>query len=469
MRKDGMPQNRKSTAVDRKERKQSAQLKPQDWTLGLKIVHPKAAGIDVGNQEHWVAVPPSMDEKPVRAFGCFTAELEAMGDWLVSLGIETAALQSTGVYWIPLYDILEQRGIRVFLVNAQDTKNLPGRKTDVQESQWLLKLHVYGLLKNSFRPEEEIYVMRTYWRQRQQHIGDASRCIQRMQKVLTQMNVQLANVISDISGETGQAILRAILKGERDARKLGQLRDARIKASEAAVAASLEGNWREELLFILKQEYESYQTFQKKMRECDRRLFKHYRAMEAKGDPGELAERGRNKRPRGNAPVFDLRAELYRAIGVDLTAIDGINVVTAQTLVAEVGCDMSRFETEAHFVSFLDLSPKNKISGGKVIGREKRKTKNRAGMALRLASGTLLNSQTYLGAQYRRLRTKLGTPKARKAMAAKMARLAYRLMKYGEAYVDKGNQFYEERYRQQQIRMLSKKATELGLQVVACA
>lgn len=465
-----MPKTKKSTTSRGGERKQSAKLKPQDWTLGLQVVHPKAAGIDVGNEEHWVAVPPSLDVEPVRRFRCFTGELEAMADWLVSLGIETVAMQSTGVYWIPLYDILEQHGIRVFLVNAQDTKSLPGRKTDVQECQWLLKLHVYGLLKNSFRPEEEICVMRTYWRQRQQHIADASRSIQRMQKALTQMNLQLANVISDISGETGQAIIRAILKGERDPQQLAELRDPRVKASKAKVAASLEGNWRPELLFILKQEYESYQMFVKKRAECDRVLHRHYRGMEAKADPRTLPELPRNKRSRGNVPVnFDLRAELYRATGVDLTAIDGINIMTAQTLVAEVGYDMSRFETEAHFVSFLDLSPKNKISGGKVIGRDKRKKKNRAGLALQWAAGTLLESDTYLGAQYRRFRTKLGAPKARKAMANKLARIAYRMMKYGEAYVDNGRQFYEHRYQQQQIRMLSKKAAAVGMQLVPCA
>jgi transposase len=459
----------KSAAIRGKERTRPAKLKPQDWTLGLQVVHPKAAGIDVGNQEHWVAVPPQMDAEPVRRFGCYTADLIAMAEWLVSNGIETVAMQSTGVYWIPLYDILEQRGIQVFLVNAEDTRNLPGRKTDVQECQWLLKLHVYGLLKNSFRPEEEICVMRTYWRQRQQHIADGARCIQRMQKALTQMNVQLANVISDISGETGQAIIRAILKGERDPQQLAQLRDPRVKSSAAEVAASLEGNWRAELLFVLRQEFESYRMFQKKAEACDQALRRHYRTMAPRADPRELPEVPRNKRPRANVPEFDLRAELYRAVGVDLTGIDGVNVLTAQTLLAEVGYDMSRFPSEAHFVSFLDLSPKNKISGGKVIGREKRKTKNRAGLALRLAAGTLLNSQTYLGAQYRRLRTKLGAPKARKAMAAKLARLVYRLLKYGEAYVDKGREFYEHKYREQQVRMLSKRAAALGMQVVACA
>ena len=461
-----MSQVGKSTSRSRGKQNSRAQLKSQDGTLGLHIVHPRAAGIDVGNEEHWVAINPQLDAYPVRSFGCFTRDLEAMADWLVGCGIDTVAMQSTGVYWIGLYDILAQRGIRVFVVNAADTKNLPGRKTDVQECQWLLKQHTHGLLKNSFRPEEEIVVLRTYWRQRQQHIADASRCIQHMQKALTQMNVQLANVISDISGETGQAILGAILAGERDAEKLACLRDPRVKASEAEVAKSLEGNWRPELLFVLKQERESYQALQTKIAECDQQLFQHYQTMQAKGDPRRLAPVAREKRPHGNVPAgFDLRQQLYRATGVDLTAIDGINVLTAQTVLAEVGSDMNRFPSEAHFISFLDLSPRNKISGGKIVGREKRRTKNRAGQVLRLAAGTLLKSNTYLGAQYRRLRTRLGAPKARKAMASRLARIIYRLLKHGEQYVDRGKEYYEAKYRQSQIRMLTKRAAELGLQL----
>jgi transposase len=465
-----MAKAQKSRSKSRAKQNHRAKLKPQDCTLGLQVVHPKAAGIDVGNEEHWVAVPPDLDPAPVRSFGCFTQDLQEMANWLVRCGIETVAMQSTGVYWIALYDILSERGIRVFIVNAADTKNLPGRKTDIQECQWLLKLHAYGLLRNSFRPEEEILVMRTYWRQRQQHIGDASRCIQHMQKALTQMNVQLANAISDISGTTGQAILSAILAGERDPWKLARLRDPRVKASEAKVARSLEGNWRPELLFVLRQELESYRALQTKIDECDRQLQRHYETMQAKADPQQLPPVARDKRAHGNVPTgFDLREELYRTTGADLTAIDGINVLTVQTLIAEVGSDMSRFDTEAHFVSFLDLSPRNKISGGKVVGREKRKTKNRAGLALRLAAGTLLKSDSYLGAQYRRLRTKLGAPKARKAMANKLARIAYRMLKYRENYIDKGKELYEQKYRQLQVRMLTKKAQELGLQLTPVA
>lgn len=469
-RNDDMAKAQKSRSKPRAKQNHRAQLKPQDCTLGLNVVHPKAAGIDVGNEEHWVAIPPGLDTEPVRCFGCFTRDLTALADWLKMRGIETVAMQSTGVYWIALYDMLSQRGIRVFVVNAADTKNLPGRKTDIQECQWLLKLHVYGLLKNSFRPEEEILVMRTYWRQRQQHIGDASRCLQHMQKALTQMNVQLANAISDISGETGQAIIAAIVGGERDSRRLARLRDPRVKASEEVVAGSLEGNWRPELLFILKQARDSYQMFQAKIAECDEQLRRHYLTMESRANPELLPKVPRHKRAHGHVPEgLDLRKELYRTTGVDLTAIDGINILTAQTVICEVGHDMSRFQTEGHFVAFLSLSPRNKISGGKIVGREKSKPRSRAGLALQQAAGTLLRSDTYLGAQYRRLRTRLGAPKARKAMANKIARIIYRMLKFGEAYVDKGREFYEQKYRTQQIRFLSKKAAEFGFQLQPAA
>jgi transposase len=466
-----MATTQKSTSPRRRGKQRNrAKLKPRDWTLGLSMVHPKAAGIDVGNEEHYVAVPPDLDEEPVRTFGCFTQDLKALADWLEQRGIETVVMQSTGVYWIALYDILSERGMEVFLVNARDTRNLPGRKTDVQECQWLLKLHVHGLLRNSFRPEEQICVMRTLWRQRQQHIADASRCLQRMQKALTQMNVQLANVISDISGWTGQSIIQAILDGQRNPRELAKLRDPRVKASQEVISKSLEGNWRAELLFVLRQEFEMYRIFQGKIQECDEELHRHFEAFAPKADPQQLEEAPRNKRPHGNVPGnFDLREQLYRITGVDLTGIDGLNALTAQTVIAECGCDMSRWNSEAHFVSWLNLAPRNQISGGKVIGRDRRKVINRAGQALRTAATTLLRSQSYLGAQYRRLRSKLGAPKAIKAMAAKLARIVYRLLKYGQPYIDKGNDFYDHKYRQQQFQSLAKKAASLGFQLIQSA
>jgi transposase len=281
----------------RKERKELARrLRAEN--PGLEVVHPHAAGIDVGNGAHYVAVRPDRDPEPVRRFECFTADLRGLADWLQSCGVKTVALQSTGVYWIPLYDILEERGFEVYLVNARHTKNLPGRKSDVQESQWLLKLHTYGLLNNSFRPTSEIRVLRTYWRQRAEHARGIGTCILRMQKVLTQMNLQLANVISDLSGVTGQKIVRAILRGDRDPRKLAELSDPRIHASKEEIAKSLEGNWREELLFVLLQEVEMYDIYQRRIAECDQQLQKHLAGFadtvppRAKEEPQKLALMG---------------------------------------------------------------------------------------------------------------------------------------------------------------------------------
>lgn len=449
---------------NRKERKEWAQRLQSD-DPGLEVVHPDAAGIDVGNSSHYVAVRPDRDQQPVRRFECFTADLHRLADWLQSCGVKTVAMQSTGVYWIPLYEILEERGLEVYLVNARHTKNLPGRKSDVQESQWLLKLHTYGLLSNSFQPSSEIRVLRTYWRQRGEHVAGAATCVLRMQKALTQMNIQLANVISDISGLTGQTIIRAVVAGERDPRKLAALSDPRVHASEEEIAKSLEGNWRPELLFVLGQEVGMYDTYQKRIAECDQQLQKQLANLSVLPSACPQSKKAKAKKSAKNAPRFDLGSELQRVTGVDLTRIDGIDVMTAQTLVSEIGLDMSRWKTEAHFASWLGLCPDNRVSGDKVLGRGTRRVVNRAATALRQAANTLMRSRSYLGAQYRRLRTKLGAPKAITAMAHRLARLVYRMLKYGQAYVDKGTEYYEERFRQQQIQLLRKRATRLGFQV----
>src|SRR5713226_2668592 len=450
---------------NRKERKEWAR-RLQSEDPGLEVVHPHAAGIDVGNAAHYVAVRPDRDSEPVRRFECFTVELHRLADWLQSCGVKTVAMQSTGVYWIPLYEILEERGLEVYLVNARHTKNLPGRKSDVQESQWLLKLHTYGLLNNSFQPSSKIRILRTYWRQRLQHVTGAATCVQRMQKALTQMNIQLANVISDLSGVTGQLIVRAIVAGERDPQKLTELSHPRIQASRGEIAKSLEGNWRQELIFVLQQEIEMYDTYQRRVAECDQELQKHLRAFADTVAPvqQELPPKKKKKQNKNN-PHFRLADELQRITGVDLTRIDGVDVLVAQTLVSEVGLDMSRWKTEAHFASWLGLCPDNRISGDKVLSRGTRHVLNRAATALRMAANALMRSRTYLGAQYRRLRTKLGAPKAITAMAHRLARLVYRMLKYGQQYVDKGAEYYERRNRQQQIEFLKKKAARLGLQL----
>ena len=384
--------------MNRKQRRETMR-KIQSEDLNLEVIHPDAAGIDIGNEFHYAAVPPSRDNQPVRRFGCTTAELKAMATWLQQCGIGTVAMQSTGVYWVAVYDILEQAGLEVYLVNARDTKNLPGRKSDVQESQWLMKLHTYGLLRNSFRPSQEIRRMRTYWRQRNDLVRAAGRHIQRMQKALTQMNLQLANVLSDVSGVTGQAIIKAILAGERDAHKLAAFRDCRVKASEEEIARSLEGNWQEDLLFVLKQEQAGYEFCQKQMTECDRQIEQYLQQREDRSRGASLPEEKRKerlKKKKGNKPQFDLRAELFRISGTDLTRIDGIDVMTAMTILSEAGWDMSKWKTEHHFVSWLRLCPDNKVSGDKVIGKGRLPTNNRVTIALKMAASTLWASNTYL-------------------------------------------------------------------------
>ena len=443
--------------------------KIQSDSLTLQVLHPNAAGIDIGNELHYVAVPPDRDSQPVGHFGCTTAQLREMAAWLKQCGIQTVAMQSTGVYWIAVYDILEEAGFQVYLVNARDTKNLPGRKSDVQESQWLMKLHTYGLLRNSFRPSQEIRVIRTYWRQRNDLVQSASRHILRMQKALTQMNVQLANVLSDISGATGQAIIKAILAGERDPHKLAALRDPRVKASKEQIASYLEGHWQGDLLFLLKQEQEAYEFCQQQIAACDREIEHYLHGREDRSAGAPLPEESRKNRllkKKGHKPQFDLRAGLFRLSGTDLTQIDGIDVRTAATILSEAGWDMSKWKDEDHFVSWLRLCPDNRISGNKIIGKGRLPTTNRASIALRMAATTLRQSNTYLGAQFRRLRTRLGAPVAIKAMAAKLARLVYRMLRYGMKYVDRGAAFYDEQHRARQITRLKWKAGQLGLQVV---
>ena len=461
------PTQRHWHEMNRKQRRETMR-KIQSEELSLEVIHPDAAGIDIGNESHYVAIPPSRDNQPVRCFGCTTAELKAMAAWLKQCSIQTVAMQSTGVYWVAVYDILEQAGFEVYLVNARDTKNLPGRKSDVQESQWLMKLHTYGLLRNSFRPSQEIRTMRTYWRQRNDLVQSAGRHILRMQKALTQMNIQLANVLSDVSGVTGQAIIKAVLKGERDPQKLAALRDSRVKANEEQIARSLEGNWQSDLLFVLKQEQDGYEFCQKQMAECDRQLAQYLQQRKDRSQGAPLPQESRKnrlKKKRANKPRFDLREGLFRMSGTDLTRIDGIDVMTATTVLSEAGYDMTKWATENHFVSWLRLCPDNRISGGKVIGKGRLPTNNPISIALKLAATTLRKSDTYLGAQFRRLRTRLGAPVAIKAMAAKLARLVYRMLRYGMKYVDQGAAFYELKHRELQLHQLKWKAAKLGYKI----
>jgi transposase len=386
----------------------------------------------------------------------FHADLREMARWLVQTGVRSVAMQSTGVYWMPVLEVLEEHGLEVYLVNAQHTKNVPGRKSDVQECQWLLKLHAFGLLNNSFQPSDEIRIARTLWRQRGNLIAQASSAIQRMQKVLIEMNVQLSSVLSDISGGSGMSMIAAILEGERDPGTLAALVQPEVKATPRDIAKSREGNWREELLFVLHQEVELYRIYQKKIGDCDLQLRKHLESFRSIVDleTQPLGPKPKGKKGSKNAPCFDLRTELYRITGIDWAQVNGVDVLTAQTVIAECGANLAAFASEKQFTSWLGLVPSNEKSGGRILNRRTRKVVNRATVALRNAATTLRRSQSYLGAQYRRLRTRLGAPKAITAMARKLACLFSRLIKHGQQYVDKGHEYYELKYREQQIRSL---------------
>ena len=434
----------------------------------------------MGNESHFVAVPADRDANPVREFGCWTAALNEMAEWLKSCRIDTVAMQATGVYWIALYDILEQHGIRVVLVNAQHTKNVPGRKTDVQECQWLMKLHTYGLMRDSFRLQQDMEYVRTIWRVRDRHVKDAGREVQHMQKALTKMNIQLANVISDISGASGQAIITAVLKGERDPHKLADLADYRVKASREEVARSLEGNWRADVLFELQQAVDSYHFAHRQMQQCDEKLTLYLASLPARmldiparpEDAPESAAQKRKKarKPRDNEPRMDMKLELERICGVDLTSIDGVSVMTAFTVISEIGTDMSRFQNEDHFTSWMGLAPSKDISSGKIIGPGKKKVKNRVAVVLRTAATSLLASDTHLGARYRHLRRQLPTFKAAvKAMARYLAVLIYRLLTKGEAWVDRGAVQFERRRLQRELASLQSKAKAKGFTLVPIA
>jgi transposase len=426
-----------------------------------QVLQPNAAGIDVGAAEHWVAVPQGRDEPSVRSFGCFTADLYALADWLARCGVETVAMESTGVYWIPLFQVLEARGFEVKLVNARHVKNVPGRKTDVLDCQWLQRLHSCGLLSGSFRPEDQVCVLRSYWRHRENLVSGAAAQVQQMQKALTQMNLQLHKVITDITGETGMSIIRAILAGERDAVKLAQLKDPRVKSSVAQLAKALEGDYRPEHLFALQQAVELYDTYREKIVACDReveRCLQRFDIRAGSTSPGAAPARRKNR----HQPGFDLHGHLCRITGVDFTRIDGLDVLSVQTILAEVGLEPSPFPSAKHFCSWLGLCPNNRITGGRVKSSQTQKNANRAATAFRLGAQSLARSDTALGAFYRRMRSRLGAPKAITATAHKLARIFYRMWKTGEPYQDQGAHYYEEKYRERTLANLRKKALALG-------
>jgi transposase len=437
----------------------------------LPLLHPHAAGIDVGAREIYVAVPPGACARNVRAFATFTDDLHALRDWLKECGVTTVAMESTGVYWIPLFQILEAAGVEVCLVNARHCKNLPGRKTDVQDCQWLQYLHAVGLLRGSFRPADEVCAVRTILRHRDALVRGASRCVSHLHKALTQMNVQLHHVISDLTGVTGQVILEAILSGERDPQKLAALKDHRIKASRDTLAKSLRGDWRPEHLFTLKQTQALWQNHQALIAECDDQVEAMLKGFDARVDviaaPLPPQIKTRHKRAQRNEPRFAAREECYRVLGVDLTEVPGFATPTVLLLLCELGPDFAtRFATAKHFRSWLGLCPDNRITGGKIYSVHTRDVKSRVAEALRLAAQSLHRAQNYFGDLYRRWQARLGSPKAITAMAHKLARILWHLLKFKQPFNPQVFAKEEEKMKRRKLQRLQTLAASLNYQLV---
>src|SRR3990170_3420576 len=431
----------------------------------LEQINLNAAGIDIGAEEVWVAVPPDRDEVSVRSFPTFTADLHRLADWLEACRIGTVAMEATGVYWIPLFEILEARGFQVYLVNARHLKNVSGRKTDVLDCQWIQQLHTYGLLSPSFRPPEQIVAIRSLVRHREMLVQYRSAHIQHMQKALTLMNLRLTNVLSVITGVTGLKIIRAIVAGERNPKLLAGFREPGCKKSEAEIAKSLEGHYKREHLFALKQALELYDFYDRQLRECDAELEALYQQFDPPEDPGTPPPAPRQAKRRKNQAHFDLAPALYRMTGMDLTQIDGLDALTVQKVLSETGTDMSKWPTVKHFASWLRLCPNNKITGGKVIQTGVQPTQNRASTALRVAAASLTRNDRALGAYYRRMRARHGAPSAITATAHKLARIIYFMLKDRKPYHDFGADYYEQQYRTRVLRNLTRQAARLGFRL----
>ena len=424
-------------------------------------VFPNAAGIDVGASSHWVAVPGHCTDASVREFGAMTDDLHAMAEWLLACGVDVVALESTGVYWIPVYELLESRGLKVWLVDARQVKYVPGRKSDVADCQWLQKLMSHGLLRAAFRPAAEVCVLRAVARSREVLLTEQASWVQRMQKALVQMNIQLTEVISDVMGQTGQAIIRDIVAGQRDPARLARHRHRRIKASEQDIVRALTGHWREEHLFVLGQALGMYDDIARHLHACDTKL----RTLLAERssacvDVGKTPRTGSKARAQ-----FDLRQQLANWAGCDLTRINGLGLESVMKILSELGTDLSRFANVKHFCSWLGLCPATKISGGKVISARTKRSANRVRQALKMAAMSLSHSDSALGAFYRKLCTRMDKPRANTATAHKLARLVYFMLTRGEAFVDEGQQRYEEQQRERSIAALKRRAATLGFQI----
>lgn len=439
-------------------------LPPQLQHLNLN-----AAGIDIGSERHLVAVPEGRDTVSVREFGTFTSDLEALAAWLKQCGVTTVAMESTGVYWIPLFELLERRGFEVKLVDARHVKNVSGRKSDVLDCQWIQQLHTYGLLAGAFRPPDEVCVLRSYLRQREMLTQSASMHIQHMQKALQQMNLLLHNVVSDITGVTGMKIIKAILAGERNPRVLARNRDERCQNTTATIAKSLVGNYREEHLFALRQAVDLYETYQAMIADCEHALIKQVEKQTDSTDddpPAPAKKTPANVRIRDG---IDVRHLLFKKSGVDLFAIPGLAADTLLTLTGEVGFNLTPWKTEKHFASWLGVCPGTKKSGGKVLTNKTKRNPNRAAQAFRMAAASLYRSPTALGAFFRRIKSRAGGQQAVTATAHKLARIYYAMLTKGTAYIELGQQAYEQRYKERRLDHLKIQAKSLGFQLVPCA
>jgi transposase len=435
----------------------------------LDRINRNVAGIDCGSAEHFVAVPPDRDPTPVQSFTTFTTDLLRLADWLTACGVTSVAMEATGVYWIPIYEILDTQGFEVLLVNARHLKNVPGRKSDVSDCEWIRELHSVGLLRGSFRPTDTIVALRAYLRHRQTIIESAGTYIQRMQKALVQMNLQLPLVVSDITGVTGLRILRDIVAGHRDPQALAEHRDHRCRASKADIVDALTGHYRPEHLFVLQQNLALFDACQAQLTACDRALDTQVQTLTAQvATPARPLPPPRvTKKPRENEPRFEIRTPLHQLTGgVDLTQIDGIAPYTALKLVSEIGVDMSRWATDKHFTSWLTLAPRNKISGGRLLRSRTQPSANRAAAILRMAAMSLGRTQTALGAFYRRLSARIGKPQALTATARKLAILVYRALKGELQYQDPGADAYYVQQRSRVLRRLHQRAATLGFELV---
>ncbi|MBM3466111.1 MAG: IS110 family transposase [Armatimonadetes bacterium] len=437
----------------------------QRGRAALPTVNPHAAGIDIGGETHYVAVPADCDPEPVRTFAAFTGDLYRLADWLRACGVETVAMESTGVYWIPVFQVLEERGFEVKLVDARQLKRVPGRKSDVADCQWLQQLHSYGLLAGAFRPADEICVLRSYLRQRAMLVRGVGQHVQHMQKALVQMNVQLQYVLSDITGATGLRIIRAILEGERDPQRLAALRDPGCTHPATVIARALEGDWREEHLFALRQALTLVEAYEAQIAACDARIQAHLQTFPDQS-AGQPLPRGKPRRADRHDLHFDATAELFRLTGVDLTRVKGLEAHTVLKVLSETGLDMTKWLSAKHFGSWLGLAPNNRVSGGKVLSRRTLPTANRAAAALRVAAQALHHSHSALGAFLRRKAAQRGMPKAITATAYKLARILYSMLLHGLPYVERGQDYYETAYQERVVKNLARRAQDLGYTLV---